>query len=60
MQNLTGPIKTSKITTQQTVKKVIYQNGEKVSEETSIQKMKFIAKHLLIVQIVEQKLKIQT
>ena len=35
MQNLTGPIKTSKITTQQTVKKVIYQNGEKVSEETS-------------------------
>ena len=29
------PIKTSKITTQITTKKVIYRNGEKVSEETS-------------------------
>ena len=35
IQNLTGPIKTSKVTTQTTTKKVIYRNGEKISEETS-------------------------
>lgn len=34
IENSKGPIKTSKITTQIT-KKVIYRNGEKVSEETS-------------------------
>ena len=35
IENLTGPVKTSKITTQKVTKKVIYQNGEKISEETS-------------------------
>lgn len=35
IDNSKGPIKTSKITTQITTKKVIYRNGEKLSEETS-------------------------
>ena len=35
IESLTGPIKTSKITTKKITKKVIYQNGEKISEETS-------------------------
>ena len=35
IDNSKGPIKTSKITTQITTKKIIYRNGEKLSEETS-------------------------